>query len=49
MPNETDEYLFVHDQVEYGIIYVAPKASWSKYEPQFRASARTFKLLPARI
>ncbi len=46
LPNETDEYLFVHDQIEYGIIYVAPKKSWAKYEPTFAASARTFKLLP---
>ncbi len=46
-PNVTDEYLFVHDQVEYGIIYVAPRTSWSKYGPIFAASARTFRLLPA--
>lgn len=46
LPNETDEYLFVHDQVEYGLIYVAPRTAWSKYGPIFAASARTFRLLP---
>ncbi len=45
-PNVTDEYLFVHDQVEYGLIYVAPRTAWSKYGPIFAASARTFRLLP---
>ncbi|HEX4518520.1 MAG TPA: hypothetical protein VH063_02960 [Gaiellaceae bacterium] len=47
LPNETDEYLFVHDQIEYGIIYVAPRAMWPKYGPLFAASARSFQLLPA--
>jgi hypothetical protein len=46
-PNVTDEFLFVHDQVEYGIIYVAPRTAWSKYGPIFAASARTFRLLPS--
>jgi hypothetical protein len=46
LPNETDEYLFVHDQIEYGIIYVAPRTAWSKYGPIFAASAKSFRLLP---
>jgi hypothetical protein len=46
LPNETDEYLFVHNQIEYGLIYVAPRAMWTKYGPIFAASARTFRLLP---
>ncbi len=46
LPNETDEYLFIHDQIEYGMIYVAPRKAWSKYGPIFATSAQSFRLLP---
>jgi hypothetical protein len=45
-PNQTDEYLFVKDQVEYVLVYVATSASWGKYSPLFTASAKSFRLTP---
>src|SRR5215831_1259945 len=39
-PNETDEYLFMRDQVEYVIVYVATSKSWKKYAPLFAQSAQ---------
>jgi hypothetical protein len=45
-PNETDEYLYIRDQVEYVIVFVATSKSWSKYAPLFTASAKSFKLSP---
>jgi hypothetical protein len=46
-PNETDEYLFVKNQVEYVIVYVAPHAVWQKRAAVFASSAKTFRFLPA--
>jgi hypothetical protein len=43
-PNETDEYLFMRDQVEYVIVYVATTKSWKKYAPLFAQSAQSFRL-----
>jgi hypothetical protein len=43
-PNETDEYLFVRDQVEYVLVFVATSNTWAKYSPLFAASARSFRL-----
>jgi hypothetical protein len=45
-PNETDEYIFLRDQVEYVIVYVATAKSWSKYEPLFTRSAQSFRITP---
>lgn len=45
-PNETDEYLFMRDQVEYVIVFVATRSSWAKYAPLFAASAGSFRLTP---
>jgi len=45
-PNQTDEYLFLRDQVEYVIVFVATSKSWSKYAPLFAASAQSFRLTP---
>jgi len=45
-PNQTDEYLFVKDQVEYVIVYVATSKSWRTYEPLFRQSAQSFRITP---
>jgi hypothetical protein len=44
-PNETDEYVLVKNQVEYVIVFVAPRASWGKHQPTFTASARSFRFL----
>ncbi len=44
--NESDEYLFIHDQVEYVLVYVAPTASWAKYAPLFAQSVAMFRYLP---
>ncbi len=43
--NESDEYIILHDQVEYVIVYVAPTASWKKYAPIFDQSAKSFRFL----
>jgi hypothetical protein len=43
--NETDEYLFTRDQVEYVIVFVATSTSWAKYAPLFAASAQSFSLM----
>jgi hypothetical protein len=43
--NESDEYLILHDQVEYVIVYVAPSTSWSKYAPTFARSVSMFRFL----
>jgi hypothetical protein len=43
-PNETDEYLYLRDQVEYVIVFVATKKSWGKYAPLFASSAQSFRL-----
>ena len=43
--NESDEYIILHDQVEYVLVYVAPTASWKKYAPIFDQSARSFRFL----
>jgi hypothetical protein len=40
--SETDEFLIVHDQVEYVLVFIAPKTSWNAFGPVFEASARTF-------
>src|SRR6516162_3274834 len=40
-PNETDEYLFIRDQVEYVIVFVATSKSWPKYAPLFAKSAQS--------
>ncbi len=45
--NESDEYVLLHDQVEYVIVYVAPTASWKKYAPIFDQSAKSFRFLAA--
>src|SRR5262249_32741617 len=45
-PNETDEYLFIRDQVEYVMVFVATSKSWAKYAPLFAASAKSFRLVP---
>jgi hypothetical protein len=45
-PNETDEYLYLRDQVEYVIVFVATKTSWGKYAPLFASSAQSFRLTP---
>jgi hypothetical protein len=42
---ETVEYLFVRNQIEYVVAYVAPTASWAKYEALFEQSARSFRFL----
>ncbi|HUY72087.1 MAG TPA: hypothetical protein VMV08_07575, partial [Gaiellaceae bacterium] len=42
---ESSEYLLVQGQIEYLILYVAPKASWPTYSAIFEASARSFRLL----
>jgi hypothetical protein len=44
-PNQTDEYVLLRDQVEYGIAFVAPSSSWTKREASFTSSARTFRFL----
>jgi hypothetical protein len=44
--NESDEYVLLHDQVEYVIVYVAPTKSWKKYAPIFDQSAKSFRFLP---
>ena len=46
-PNETDEYLFVKDQVEYVIVFVATSKNWKKYGPVFAQSAQSFRLMPS--
>jgi hypothetical protein len=46
-PNRTDEYMFLRGQVEYVLVYVAPSQLWSRYEPVFTASAKSFRFLPA--
>jgi hypothetical protein len=43
--NESDEYIILHDQVEYVLVYVAPTASWKKYAPIFDQSAKSFRFL----
>jgi hypothetical protein len=45
-PNETDEYLFIRDQVEYVLVFVATSKTWSTYEPLFTRSAQSFHLTP---
>ena len=45
--NETDEYLIVHDQIEYVLVYVAPTSSWSAYAATFARSAKTFAFVAA--
>ncbi len=45
-PNKTDEYLFVRDQVEYVIVFVATSKSWPSYAPLFEKSAQSFRLTP---
>jgi hypothetical protein len=45
-PNKTDEYLFLRDQVEYVIVFVATSKSWPTYAPLFEKSARSFRLTP---
>ncbi len=45
-PNKTDEYLFIRDQVEYVIVFVATAKNWSKYAPLFARSAQSFRLTP---
>jgi hypothetical protein len=45
-PNQTDEYLFIRDQVEYVIVFVATAKSWPKYQPLFTKSAQSFRLTP---
>jgi hypothetical protein len=45
-PNETDEYLFIRDQVEYVIVFVATAKTWSSYQPLFTKSAQSFRLTP---
>jgi hypothetical protein len=40
--NDTYEYLLVHDQVEYVLVYVAPAAVWTAYAGLFSSSAGTF-------
>jgi hypothetical protein len=45
--NDTFEYLLVHDQVEYVLVYVAPAASWPTYARLFATSAGTFAFVPA--
>jgi hypothetical protein len=44
-PNESDEYVFVKDQVEYVIVYVAPAAQWKARAAAFAASAKTFRFV----
>ena len=46
-PNETDEYLFVKDQVEYVIVFVATSKNWKKYGPVFAQSAQSFRIMPS--
>src|SRR5262249_40745995 len=43
-PNETDEYLFIKDQVEYVMVFVATSSSWAKYAPMFTQSAKSFRI-----
>jgi hypothetical protein len=43
--NDSYEFLLMHDEVEYALIYVASPSLWPKYEPTFVASARTFQFL----
>ncbi len=43
---ESSEYLLVLNQVEYLILYVAPKTKWAAYSALFDASAHSFRLLP---
>jgi hypothetical protein len=45
-PNQTDEYIFLRDQVEYVIVYVATSKAWRTYEPVFTKSAQSFRLMP---
>jgi hypothetical protein len=44
--NDTFEYLLVHDQIEYVIVYVAPAAVWHAYATLFTTSAGTFAFVP---
>ncbi|HEY4348463.1 MAG TPA: hypothetical protein VGM80_12815 [Gaiellaceae bacterium] len=45
--HESSEYLLIHDQIEYSILYVAPQASWAKYASTFEESAASFRFLAA--
>jgi hypothetical protein len=45
--NDSDEFLLMHDQVEYALIYVASPSLWSKYQAMFLSSARSFEFLPS--
>ena len=45
-PSQTDEYLFLRDQVEYVLVYVATSSTWKNYEPLFTASAKSFRIVP---
>ena len=46
-PNETDEYMFERNQVEYVLVYVAPTTTWPAYASTFARSAATFAFVPA--
>ena len=43
--NDSDEFLLMHDGVEYAVIYVASPSLWAKYQSTFLASVRSFKYL----